>query len=796
MTPNEHIPSLLDWLKFHLAQPRLQRFIRFGLAALAAMWGAYQLVAGASLAGGFFLLGLAFGLAVWGLNTRSESLSMANMPQFSLGTRAADGAAEAFPQAARPLGLSSVLTLAPGLRLPAAFALAVVGQWVITGNKDNLWWGLFFYLCGLAAFGWMMWKDRLLPSPPPEGANALRPAEAGAEARPFTLRVWLAGPVLIASAAAFWTAGGNRFRTLGVMAWVIAVAGWLAMAWEGSVTDALAGWWTRLQSAWREGRFHLRFSRGMILLLGILVVGAYFRYYRLPSIPPEMTSDHVEKLLDVGDIVLHEQYKIFFERNTGREPLQFYLAFLTLKLFGTGLTHLTLKIGVAAAGLLMLPFIYLLGREIEDEAFGLLAALLAAISYWAVAISRVGLRFPFTPLFVAPTLYFLLRGVRRGTRNDFLLAGLALGVGLYGYSTIRVLPLAVLAAPVWFALWPQKNASRVRLAVNTALLFATTLVVFLPLFRYSTQRPDLFWERTLTRLSDTEQQLPGSPLGIFLSNNWNAAIFFNYGGEHGAWANTILEIPALDMVTGALFVFGAAYVMARFVARRDKVAGFLLLSMPILALPSTLALAFPRENPSFVRLGGLIPVVMVIAAYPLWLIFKQLRTRLPGRVAGWASAGALVVIAGGAAALTHDLYFARYAEQYRLAAQNASEIGAVIRAFAHSVGTYDTAYVRPYPHWTDTRAVGMYAGDFERDYAIREEDLARPQSDPRAKLFILNRYDFTTRPDGQSPTLPLLRQLYPDGKLSVYHSAIPYHDFLMYFVPGVEDVDETTLPPP
>ncbi len=789
MTPTEEVPSLLDWLKAKFAQPRLQRRVRFALASLSAVWGVYLLsVSGKeSPAGGFFFLGLAFGLIVWGLSTRGQTVPTPNMPELNLARRASGGGAEAVPQPAWTFNPASLLTLAPSLRLPSALALAVIGQWIITSNRDNYGWGLFFYACALAAFGWIVWKDRLLPAPR---------ADAQMAAQPLTARLWPLGIAAAAGAVAFYTAGGNRFRTLGVIAWVVAVAAWLFAAWEGSPTVAVAQWWERLHSGWRAGGINVRFTRTMLLLLAVLAVGAYFRYARLSAVPPEMTSDHVEKLLDVGDLVLHGEYKVFFERNTGREPLQFYLAALTLKLLGTGLTYLTLKIGTATAGFLMLPFIYLLGRELEDESFGLLAVLLAAVSYWAVAISRVGLRFPLTPLFVAPVIFFLLRGVRRGTRNDFLLAGLFMGMGLYGYSTIRVLPGLVLVAAVWFLIWPQKWESRTQLLTHTALLLVTTFVVFLPLFRYASQRPDMFWERSLTRLGDSEQALKGSALEIFLSNNWNAALLMNYGGEKGAWANTILNIPSLDIVTGVLFVLGTAYVVGRFVVRRDKVDGFLLLALPILALPSTLSLAFPDENPSFVRMGGMIPVVIAIAAYPLWLLLKQFRVTLWASASSWASAGALVVIVGSAAYLTHDLYFNQYAEQYRLSAQNASEVGTVIHDFARSIGSYDTAFVRPYPYWVDTRAVGMYAGDFEHDFAIQEEDLGRLQTDPRPKLFITHRHDFTARPDGQLPSIPELRRLYPEGKLSVYPSAIPFHDFLIYFVPGAEDVDETELPLP
>ncbi len=122
-----------------------------------------------------------------------------------------------------------------------------------------------------------------------------------------------------------------------------------------------------------------------------------------------MFSDHAEKLLDVGE-VLQGQFSIFFPRNTGREAIQMYLTAAVSMLFGTGLSFMSLKLGTALAGIFALPFIYLLAKEIGGRRLGLLAFFLAAVAYWPNVISRVGLRFPLYPLFVAPMLYFIIKG--------------------------------------------------------------------------------------------------------------------------------------------------------------------------------------------------------------------------------------------------------------------------------------------------------------------------------------------------------------------------------------------------
>jgi hypothetical protein len=54
-------PSLLDWLQHKLGQPRGQRLVRFGLAALSVASSVRFLRGGEPLVA-FFLLGLSVGL--------------------------------------------------------------------------------------------------------------------------------------------------------------------------------------------------------------------------------------------------------------------------------------------------------------------------------------------------------------------------------------------------------------------------------------------------------------------------------------------------------------------------------------------------------------------------------------------------------------------------------------------------------------------------------------------------------------------------------------------------------------
>jgi hypothetical protein len=64
------------------------------------------------------------------------------------------------------------------------------------------------------------------------------------------------------------------------------------------------------------------------------------------------------------------------------------------------------------------------------------------------------------------------------------------------------------------------------------------------------------------------------------------------------WAHSVMNRPALDLVSAALFLPGVTLMLARYGRQRDWRDIFLILSIPLLMMPSILSLAFPQENPS------------------------------------------------------------------------------------------------------------------------------------------------------------------------------------------------------
>jgi hypothetical protein len=646
-----------------------------------------------------------------------------------------------------------------------ALFLALIGQRAFEPPQILLELGYAFYILAFAFLGWAIYRGewRLAPlAVSLEGTDPL---------------VYRRLPLFVSIGLGLWAFvmfGDNLFTLTNVVIWCLAVVLFVWAFWlrerSNEVLQKTIGFLKR--DPWT-----IKVSRWMILLLAATALVFFFRFHQITGVPADPISDHAEKILDVYDISQGETH-IFFIRNTGREAFQMYWTLLVAKLFGTGLSFLSLKLGTVILGFLTLPFVYLLGKEISGPRVGLFAFILAGIGYWPNVISRFGLRFPLYPLFVAPTLFFLFRGLRTRNRNDFLLSGVFLGIGLHGYSPFRIVPFVVVAAFVLYWLHTQSRGARKEIPIWFFMVVLTSLFVFLPLLRYWMEHPAEFNTRALTRLTDLEQALPGQPLAIFLSNLWNALKMFNIDdGE--IWVISVTHRPALDVVSGALFLLGVVLLVIRYIRDRHWLDLFLLLSIPLLSMPSILSLAFPNENPAINRAGAAYIPVFIIAAIAfdgLLTSFGRGRTR---SLLVWTLAVILLFWSG---VQNYGLVFREYATSFRSASWNTSDIGKVVREFELVFDRTDTAWVVPFPHWVDTRLTAMWVGIPNRDMAMWRDQLPSTVGLEGPKLFVVkaNQEDPT---GNDQESLDILRSLYPGGQLRLFDSEVPGHDFWIFLVP-------------
>lgn len=638
-----------------------------------------------------------------------------------------------------------------------ALLFALIGQNTFEPPPTTSPLGIAFYLAAFALLGWAIQRGEW-------NLTALKPTSEATDPLSYR-RIALLFSIPLAFAA-FALFRDNLFTATNVLLWILAIASFISAFWLSNPNRRPSG----------IADF-LRFNSWTLLLIAATALIFFFRFYQTTSVPSEPFSDHAEKILDVYD-VSQGQTHIFFPRNTGREAFQMYWTLLVANIFGTGLSFLSLKLGTAILGFLTLPFVYLLGKEIGGPRVGLLAFLLTGIAYWPNVISRVGLRFPLYPLFAAATLLFLIRGLRTRNRNDFLLSGLFLGIGLHGYSPMRIVPFVVVAAFVLYWLHSQSKGARRDIPIWLTMLGLTALVVFLPLLRYWAEHPAEFGFRAFSRMSDVEQALPGPALQIFASNVWNALRMFNLDdGE--IWVNSVPHRPALDVVSAALFALGVLLVLIRYARHRHWLDLFLLVSIPLLQLPSSLSLAFPGENPALNRAGAAYIPAFVIGAMALDGLLTSFGRGKMRSVLTWVVAGVLLTVS---ASQNYDLVFDQYANSFRQGSWNTSDMGQVIKDFERDYGRTDTVWIVPYPHWVDTRLPAVWAGIPNRDMAMWRDSLPTTVELAGPKLFMV-RANLEAPEFNDTATLDILRALYPAGQQTLFDSDVPGHDFWIYLVP-------------
>jgi hypothetical protein len=566
-------------------------------------------------------------------------------------------------------------------------------------------------------------------------------------------------PLLAASlclgAVTFLASGENRFTLLNVTTWTSSVALCLVACWQPPLR---APTWKALRGHLRLPEVltvHLSWS-GIVLLL-IVLMGAFLLFYRLGDVPREMQSDHAEKLLDVRD-VLDGQHRVFFPRNTGREAFQFYWAALLSPI--TGVSYLGLKIGTALLACIAIPVTFLFVRTVSGESLGLLSAMVLATSRWLLIVGRRGLRFPFPPLFGAAIYFLLFRAIRYRRRSDFLLCGVAVGVGLYTYVPLRIAPIGVflcLAVAVVTDVWRLESPRRVwRLLVDSALLFTVTGLIFVPLGRYAWDHPEEFLFRGVSRIAgDTLSTPPSGSLAIFVDNSKNALLMFNWRGDT-AWVNNVPLMPFLDPISGGLFVLGCAYAAYRLARFREIPYVYLFLLMFVGTLPSTLSIAFPIENPATARIGLVLPITMLFVAIPVVFVARSVRSLLEGVAGRAAAAASLLLLLGAILYNNYDEYFLRYNRSYLNNSQHIIPIVRTINGFLALGGRREDVHLVPWAYWVDTRSVASEAGDIRWQIAMADIREARKDDGvPRQRLYILNPDDVRS--------LATLMAWYPDA---------------------------------
>jgi hypothetical protein len=225
--------------------------------------------------------------------------------------------------------------------------------------------------------------------------------------------------------------------------------------------------------------------------LAIFLLGAIARAWQFGTIPAGISTDEASIGLDAYYLLNYgvDRYGMSYPIHliswgSGQNALYAYLIIPVIALKGLNVD--SIRLPMLFAGILSLPLVYLAGRKILNEQFGLVAMFLLAISPWHIIASRWAVEsnlFPF--VFLIGFAFFLYSN----SKNPFFILACAFfGLSMYVYGTAyAAVPIFLLMGiPLWLYLKRIRFVQAV-IGVGVFILISLPIFVFIAVNVFSLQ---------------------------------------------------------------------------------------------------------------------------------------------------------------------------------------------------------------------------------------------------------------------------------------------------------------------
>lgn len=315
-------------------------------------------------------------------------------------------------------------------------------------------------------------------------------------------------------------------------------------------------------------------NKKLFWLLLILIVGAFFRFYNLVSIPPGLYPDEAMNGNNAIEALENKEFKIYYPENNGREGLFINIQALFLALIKKN-EPWVLRLPSAIFGFLTILGIYFLVLELFkkiknnisegkinllkfNEKLALLSAFILATSFWHINFSRIGFRAIMAPFLSVWAFYFLIKSLNQNKKIFAILGGIFFGLGFYTYIAYRIMPLLLI--PIfWHYFKNYKLENKIKIFYKIWVIFLlTTFLVALPIGLYYLENPQDFFGRT-GQISIFKSNSPFKDLTINIVKTLG---MFNFVGDFN-WRHNFSGYPQLDFLIGFFFLVGIYFLIKK-----------------------------------------------------------------------------------------------------------------------------------------------------------------------------------------------------------------------------------------
>jgi hypothetical protein len=416
------------------------------------------------------------------------------------------------------------------------------------------------------------------------------------------------------------------------------------VAWGAGVILAAAGGWVKPAS--RRG---VRPAAAWALLFFFAALAVRLVRVDLPPFSGDEGSTGMDAMMFLTGRADSLFRQVGFHSYPG-----FYFFIEALSVQALGRTVLALRITSVLAGALAAGALYLAARTLFGHRSAVIAAALLAVDPFDIVFSHIALGNIWDALGFTVFAGAAWHAWTNENRNAFLLAGAALGLSQFFYSTSRW--LFVLAAGWMAAAFLLDRARFKRNAAGWTGLWAVAAAADLPLAFLAAARPDLAGGHILASSIFQPDWFPAAMqnagtgfwgvLANQLIRGFGAFTFFPSGAWYRPWT------PLLRPVEAAFFLCGVLLLLAK---PKDP-RSWLLLGW-VAAFGAVGALS--ESAPSAQRYVGSAPALALLSAFGLSEIGARLPALLPSarRWAAPALAAVILFVAADNLHFTFGEYF-------------------------------------------------------------------------------------------------------------------------------------------
>ncbi len=388
-----------------------------------------------------------------------------------------------------------------------------------------------------------------------------------------------------------------------------------------------------------------------LLLIAIVLLAAFFRFWQLGAIPASLTWDEVawgynsyslgiDGKDEFGRLLPHDYLESFGDF---KPPMYAYLGVVPVKVFG--LTEFATRFPSALFGVLTVIVTYLLVKRLfwkseKAQWYALAAACFLAVSPWHTMLSRAAFEANVATFFIVTGVWLFLGAVEdRPWYLPFSVASFVASV--YTFNSARIVaPLLLLVLGVLFIkrLLQYKKQLFVALIVGVVLILPTAPFLVSPQASLRFKEVNIFSDVSLVKESNQEVQNDHNswwskilhnrrlvytaeylhhyfdnlnPSFLFIKGDGNPKFSTQDVGEMYLW-----DIPFL--VGGILLLF-----------RRKEGMWWII---PLWLLIGIIPAATARETPHALRIEGTLPTFHILIAYGFVQTAFFLRKYLKGFV--------------------------------------------------------------------------------------------------------------------------------------------------------------------